>query len=194
MGAFFRDYGTQFALAIAVLNTIISAIVGLQNNPISRFALVVASVALGGLAVGASFYSQHQIVASAEVEVQKRLAMKDLLHVAIGDNETLLAKQRTQSKDDVNAYLNEANTWTAKTGQLIEDAYGKGERDVFMNDAGINPINSVNNATALVSSELIARLQRLNELMSRVDTISKRPDFDPKTYQRNKRLCGAPLG
>jgi hypothetical protein len=183
MGAFFRDYGTQFALAIAVLNTIISAIVGLQNNPISRFALVVASVALGGLAVGASFYSQHQIVASAEVEVQKRLAMKDLLHVAIGDNETLLAKQITQSKDDVNAYLNEANTWTSKTGQLIEDAYGKGERDVFMNDAGINPINAVNNQNALISSELIARLQRLNELMSRVDTISKRPDFDPKTYQ-----------
>jgi hypothetical protein len=187
MGAFLTDYGTQFALAIAVLNTIISAIVGLQNNPISRFALVVASVALGGLAVGASFYSQHQIVAStvasAEAEVQKRLAMKDILHVAIVDNETLLAKQRTQSKDDVSAYINEANKWTAKTGQLIEDAYGKGERDVFMNDAGINPINAANNPTALVSSELISRLQRLNELMPRVDTISMRPDFDPNNYQ-----------
>ena len=180
IGAFVRDYGTQFALAIAVLNTIISAIVGLQNNPISRFALVVASIALGGLAVGASFYSQHQIVTSAEAEVQKRLAMKDILHVAIGDNETLLAKQRTESKG---ACLNEANTWTAKTGQLIEDAYGKGERDVFMNDAGINPINAANNQNALVSSELIARLQRLNELMSRVDTISMRPDFDPNNYQ-----------
>ena len=72
--------------------------------------------------------------------------------------------------------------WTAKTGQLIEDAYGKGERDVFMNDAGINPINAVNDQNALVSSELIARLQRLNELMSRVDTISMQPDFDPRKY------------
>jgi hypothetical protein len=179
MGDFFRDYGTQFALAIAILNTIISTIVSLQNNPISRFALVVASVALGGLAVGASFYSQHQIVASAEAQVQKRLSMKDILHLAIGDNETLLAKQRTQSKDDVNAYLNEANIWTAKTGKLIEDAYGKGERDVFTNDAGINPINAGDNPNAQISSELIARLQRLNELMSRVDTISTQPDFDP---------------
>jgi hypothetical protein len=182
MGDFFRDYGTQFALAIAALNTIISLVVGqfFKDSPRWRIALVVASIALGGVAVGASFYSQHQIVASAKAEVQKRLAMKDILHVAIGDNETLLAKQR--SKDDVSAYLNEANIWTAKTGQLLEDAYGKGERDVFMNDAGINPISAVNNQNALISSELIARLQRLNELMSRVDTISMQPDFDPRDY------------
>ena len=135
---------------------------------------MVASVALIGLGVGASFYSQRQIVASAKAEVQKRLAMKDLLHVAIVDNETLLAKQRTQSQDDVKAYVNE--------GQLIEDAYGKGERDVFVNDAGMQPINAINNQNALVSSELIARLQRLNELMSRVDTISMQPDFDPNNY------------
>jgi hypothetical protein len=94
----------------------------------------------------------------------------------------MLGKQRTQSQDDVNAYVNEANIWTAKTGQLIEDAYGKGERDVFMNDAGIQPINGINNQNALVSSELIARLQRLNEIMSRVDTISMQPDFDPNNY------------
>jgi hypothetical protein len=184
MGAFFRDYGTQFALAIAVINTIISLVVGqfFKDSPRWRIALVFASVALGGLAVGASFYSQHQIVASAKAEVHKRLAIKDILHVAIGDNETLLAKQRTQSKDDVSAYVNEANIWTAKTGQLIEDAYGKGERDVFVNDAGIQPISAINNQNALVSSELIARLQRLNELMSRVDTISMQPDFDPNNY------------
>jgi hypothetical protein len=184
MGDFFRDYGTSFALAIAALNTIISLVVGqfFKDSPRWRIALVVASVALIGLGVGASFYSQHQTVASAKAEVQKRLAMKDLLHVTIGDNETLLGKQRTQSQDDANAYVNEANIWTAKTGQLIEDAYGKGERDVFMNDAGIPPINAINNQNALVSSELIARLQRLNELMSRVDTVSMLPDFDPNNY------------
>jgi hypothetical protein len=184
MGDFFRDYGTSFALAIAALNTIISLVVGqfFKDSPRWRIALVVASVALIGLGVGASFYSQHQIVASAKAEVEKRLAMKDLLHVTIGDNESMLGKQRTQSQDDVNAYVNEANIWTAKTGQLIEDAYGKGERDVFMNDAGIQPINGINNRNALVSSELIARLQRLNEIMSRVDTISMQPDFDPNNY------------
>jgi hypothetical protein len=182
MGAFFRDYGTQFVAAIAVINTIISAIVGLQNNPRSRIALVVVSIALGGLAVGASFFSQHQIVSAATAEIQKRFDMKDLLHAAIGDNETLISKQRTESQDDVKAYINEANKWTAKTGQLIEDAYGKGERDVFMNDAGINPINAENHPNVLTSGEMIARLQRLNELMSRVDTTSMQADFDPKNY------------
>src|ERR1700722_5895426 len=121
MGDFFRDYGTQLALAIAGINTIISLVIGqyFKDCPRCRIALVVASVALIGLGVGASFYSQHQIVSSAQAEVQKRLAMKDLLHVTIGENETLLGRQRTQSQDDVKAYVNEANIWTAKTGQLI---------------------------------------------------------------------------
>jgi glucose-6-phosphate-specific signal transduction histidine kinase len=100
MGAFFRDYGTSFALAIAALNTIISLVVGqfFKDSPRWRIALVVASVALIGLGVGASFYSQHQIVASAKAEVQKRLDMKDLLHAAIGDNETCLESRELRVK------------------------------------------------------------------------------------------------
>jgi uncharacterized membrane protein YfcA len=59
MGDFFRDYGTQLALAIAGINTIISLVIGqyFKDNPRWRIAFVIASVALIGLGVGASFYS-----------------------------------------------------------------------------------------------------------------------------------------
>ena len=70
MDVFFRDYGTQFALAIAALNTIISVVISqlFKDSPWARRILVLASVALTVAAVAGSFYSQSQIVASANNE------------------------------------------------------------------------------------------------------------------------------
>jgi len=191
MGDFLRDYGTQFALAIAGLNTAISLVIGqfFKDNPRARIALVVASVVLIGLGVGASFYSQYQIVSSANAErvqaaeqVQKRLATKNLLGSAIKDGESLVAKQRTESEDDANTYKSEAEAWANKTGQLIGDAYGDGEAELFGNNAGITMFNSPGHPSTLTRSWMSARIQRLNELMPRVDTIVMLKDFDPNKY------------
>jgi hypothetical protein len=71
----------------------------------------------------------------------------------------------------------------AKAVQLINDAYGKGEADLFANDAGIQIISSgPGNPNILTRSEMIARIQRLNELIGRVDTISMVSTFDPVNY------------
>jgi hypothetical protein len=91
-------------------------------------------------------------------------------------------KQRTESQGDANAYVNEANAWMDKTRLLIEEAYGKGEADLFRNDTGIGLMNVRGHPNVLTRSEVIARLQRLNELMLRADTISMKPDFDPSNY------------
>jgi hypothetical protein len=184
MGDFFRDYGTQLALAIAGLNTIISVVIGqyFKDSPRARIVLVGASVALIGFGVGASFYSQHQIVASQGAEIDKRSVMKDLLHDAIKNGESFTVKPRTQSENDVNVYEHDFDLWSAKTGQLIEDAYGKAERDVFESYAGIGLMNAINMPTVLTTSKFGARMQRLNDLIRRADTIYMRPDFDPRNY------------
>ena len=184
MGAFFRDYGTPLALAIAGLNTIISLFIGqyFKNSPRLRIVLVVASVALISLGVGASFYSQHQIVASKNAEKEKRIAMKDLFGEAINECTLINEKPRTESEED-DAYVKEAGAWVAKTSQLVEKAYGKGEADLFMDDAGIPMMSSQGHPNVLMRHKMIARIQRLNELMSRVDTITMQPDFDPKKYR-----------
>jgi hypothetical protein len=184
MDDFFRDYGTQLALAIAGINTIISLVIGqyFKDNPRWRIALVIASVALIGLGVGASFYSQHQIEVSANVEKEKRIAMKDVLGGAINECASLNVKKRTESQEDVDAYANDAGELATKTRNLIAQAYGEGEANLFMNDAGIPGMASPGHPNVLMRSEMIARIQRLNELISRVDTITMRPGFDPRNY------------
>ena len=185
MGDFFRDYGTQFALAIAGLNTIFSLLIGqfFKDSPRARIPLVVASVALIGLGVGATFYSQHRIVSSTKAESAKRIAMKDLLGAAINECAAINAKPRTESQEDYDAYANEGSAWATKTYGLIEHAYGKGEASLFMDDAGISRNARLGHPSLLLSSELVARIQRLNELIARVDIISMRPGFDPRNYQ-----------
>jgi hypothetical protein len=184
MGAFFRDYGTPFALAIAGVNTIISLIIGqyFKDSPRARIALVSASIALIGLGVGASFYSTYQIESASNAERGKRSAMKDVIHNAIKEGESLILKPRTQSQDDVNAYENDFDSWSAKTALLIEDAYGKSERDIFESYAGIGLVNAINMPTVEITSKFGARMQRLNDLIRRADTIAMQPGFDPHNY------------
>ena len=68
IGDFFRNYGTPVATTIAIVNSIITLVTGqfFKDSPRARIILVVTSVALSVLAVGATFYSQYQIVASAQ--------------------------------------------------------------------------------------------------------------------------------
>jgi hypothetical protein len=183
MGAFFRDYGTPFATTIAVLNSIISLVIGqyFKDSPRARIILVVASVALSGLAVGATFYSQYQIVSSAEAQNEKRLAMKDLLGAAIYDAETLPVP-KTESQDDVSVYVHDYDAWNSKTARLIEVAYGRGEANRFTNYAGMQIFVDINAPSTLTRSKLGAGIQRLNELIPRVDSVSMLPEFDPRKY------------
>lgn len=185
MGAFFRDYGTPFATAIAILNSVSSLFISqvFKDNPRARIVLVVISVGLSVLAVGGTFYSQYQIVSSAKAQNEERIAMKNLLGAAINECGALNAKQRTENEDDANAYINEGSAWIAKVSDLINRAYGQGEVDIFKSDAGIVIYGTPGHPNVRTRSEIVARAQRLNDLIQRVDTISMLPGFDPRNYK-----------
>jgi hypothetical protein len=119
---------------------------------------------------------------ATKAESQKRLAMKNLLGSAIEAGESLAGKQRTESESDANAFKSYAEAWATQTDQLIEDAYGRGEAERFVNNAGIMIINGVGHPSVLTKSWMSARIQRLNELMPRVETTVMVPDFDPSKY------------
>jgi hypothetical protein len=119
--------------------------------------------------------------AQAAEEIQKRLAMKNLLGNAINDGKSLPVTRRVESDDDANAYESEFNAWSDQTAKLIENAYGKGEASRFMNYAGIELFPSSNMRIAFITSKVIARIQRLNELIPRVDTIVMLPDVPEKS-------------
>ena len=90
LGDFFRDYGAPFATAVAVFNSVITVTVVqyFKDNSRARAILVVASYLLGGVAVIATFYSQHEIVAARDAEAEHRIKIREEIgsYVAEGDS------------------------------------------------------------------------------------------------------------
>jgi hypothetical protein len=130
--------------------------------------------------------SEHQARLATEAQIEQRqehLAMKELLGTAIIEGEALINSHKlSKEQTDADAYQHEGNRWATKTGRLIEDAYGKGEAAVWQNDAGLTGMVDPNHPTVLVTSGVINRLHRINELMVRVDSLPLLPGFDPKNY------------
>ncbi len=121
----------------------------------------------------------RSVTQNSAAEIQKRLAMKNLLATVIDEGNALSNEDRT----DADAYLHEANIWANKTGHLIEDAYGPGELDLWKSGAGITNYIDPRYPSMKVRNAITNRLQRLNELMPRVDALSMRPGFDPNNYK-----------
>jgi hypothetical protein len=180
LGAFFRDYGTPFATAIAIVSANVGLIFSQFFKDSRKFALVVISCLFGVIAIFGAFYSTYESGVATKAESQKRLAMKNLLGSAAETGEALIAKLTSQS--DANVFKSDAETWANNTAHLIESAYGRGEAERFVNDAGIMIIASPGQPSVLTRSWMEARIQRLNELMPRVETIVMVTDFDPSKY------------
>jgi len=185
MGPFLSSYWTSIAIAIAVISGITGQIVGLffKDSQLSKVILLIASVVFGVMAVAGSFYCQYQTGISAQAEIEKRVAMKDLIHNAILEANELSSKKREQTQDAVDAYEHKFGEWSAKTGKLIESAYGKPERDVFESYAGEHLMNAINMPTVLITGKFGVQVQHLTALIQRADTIYMRPEFDPKSYK-----------
>jgi hypothetical protein len=94
MGEFFRDYGTQLALAIAGLATIISLVIGnyFKDNPRAGFILVAASVALIVLGNGASFYTQYQNVLAANAEMARHIMIREGIGRCIASGRVIMSE------------------------------------------------------------------------------------------------------
>jgi hypothetical protein len=190
---FLSTYWTSIAIAIALLTGLIGQASGLffSDKPRAKKILFSVSGVLGIMAFAGNVYVQNQSGEAARAKIEKRIAMKGLLSDAISECAAINVETRTRDQNGADAYTVEANKWIAKTSRLIENAYGKGEAKLFENDAGIQILASINDPTRQVYSETVARVQRLNELMERVDTVLMRPDFDPQPISRNEWLCGA---
>lgn len=114
LGDFFREYGTPFATAIAVINTVITATIGqyFKESPRARAILVIASFVFGGLAVGATFYSQYEINAAAKTETSRRIIVRERIGklIAVGNNLIAAIANSTQpiSQDAADKWSNQA--------------------------------------------------------------------------------------
>src|SRR5580704_6072859 len=93
-GDFFRDYGTPFAMAVAVINTVISVTIGqyFKDSPRARAVLVAASIMFGTVAIGASFYSQHEIVGARDAEAAHRLEIREVLGLFVAEGDDLMER------------------------------------------------------------------------------------------------------
>jgi hypothetical protein len=101
----------------------------------------------------------------------------------MAEGEALIkAHKPSKEQSDADAYSHEANLCTTKTDNLIEDAYGKGEAALWASNAGLQLFNTPAYPTGAVQSWVAARLQRSNELMPRIDTLTMLPTFDPNNY------------
>jgi hypothetical protein len=180
MQSFFADYGALIAPIAAIVNGFIAVIVAqfFKDHLLAKVLLVVAAGVLGAAAIGATIYSQRQLLATRSAEQRDRVAMKDLVRDGVTEGEAL---DNNWSDKEAVSFKHETNLWTNKMGHLIEDAYGKGEATLFMSDAGFTSYTDGRKQTE-IRYWIIHRLQRLNDLVPRVDMLAMQPGFDPKNY------------
>ncbi len=87
MDAFFHNYGPLIAPTAAIINGFIAVLVAqfFKDRPGAKFGLVVAAGMLGAVAVGAIFYSQHQIVVDKLADAKRHKEIKEQLGVFISE-------------------------------------------------------------------------------------------------------------
>jgi hypothetical protein len=107
-----------------------------------------------------------------------RAVMKTLISLGIKEGEGLATNWTAKEAD---SFKHETNFWTNRIGHLIDDAYGGGEASLLMSDAGYISYSDGTKQTD-TRNWIIHRLQRLNELIPRVDSLPLQPHFDPKNY------------
>jgi hypothetical protein len=154
----------------------------------NRVALIVLIGVIGTRLLLAPYWvwrDEHQARLLAEAtnngsvaQYQKHLAMKSLIATAIGQGEDLTKDWATK---DADAFLKDTNQWTNRVGYLVADAYGDGEASLFMSDAGYVSYSDGKKQTDL-DNWIIHRLERLDDLVKRVDTLPVQSNFDPTNY------------
>jgi hypothetical protein len=122
----------------------------------------------------------HEWISGSESAhlAMNRVVVKGLIGTAIKEGEALT---KDWDKREAESFEHETNFWTNRIGHLVEDAYGEGEARLLMSDAGFIAYTDGKKQTE-TRNWIIHRLQRLNELIPRVDSLAMRPTFDPKNY------------
>lgn len=123
LGDFFRDYGTPFASAVAVLNGFIAVLIAqlFQDYPIAKMFLVVSAGLLGAAAICVTFYTQRQIVATRDAEAARRLAIREWLGSFVAEGNHLM-----NSLDPTKSVpLDQTNEWANRVEVFLLTKLGQ---------------------------------------------------------------------
>src|SRR3977135_1375785 len=81
MNGFLHDYGALVAPTAAIINGFIAVVVAqfFKDHYVAKVLLVLTAGILGAVAIGATFYTQHQIVADQQATGQRHKEIRDQL-------------------------------------------------------------------------------------------------------------------
>jgi hypothetical protein len=135
-GDFFRDYGTPFASAVAVLNGFIAVIVAqlFLDYPIAKALLVACAGLLGAAAIFATFYTQHQIVTTRDAEAARRLAIREWLGSFVAEGNNLKDQCRDVTKQ---VPLDQTYEWANRIEAFLSTQLGQSYVNRFKDSTGV---------------------------------------------------------
>jgi hypothetical protein len=125
---------------------------------------------------------------------KKRRAVKDLLGVAVEQGEDLRVTLRKEGDSFRFVSKQDVEEWVHRTRDLIEAAFDKGEARRFLDSSDYKPEKPL--PYREIRSEpykyhLTPRLQRLNELILRANTLEINPDFEPQRFAQSAEESAA---
>ena len=137
-GDFFRDYGTPFASAVAVLNGFIAMLIAqlFPDYPIAKVLLVASAGLLSAAAICATFYTQHQIVATRDAETTRRLAIREGLGSFVAEGDDLMARCIDITKP---VPLDRTNDWANRVETFLSTQLDKSYVNRFRDSTGTPP-------------------------------------------------------
>jgi hypothetical protein len=119
---------------------------------------------------------------------RKRKAVKDLLGVAVEQGEDLRVTLRKEGDSFRFVSKQDVEEWVHRTRDLIEAAFDKGEARRFLDSSDYKPEKPLPYREIRIDPykyHLTPRLQRLNELILRANTLEINPDFDPQRFAQS---------
>ena len=134
------------------------------------------------------FGDAKQDLESKLATAKKRKAVKDLLGVAVEQGEDLRVILRTEGDSFRLVGKQDVEEWVHRTHDLIEAAFDKGEARRFLDSSDYTPEKTVPYREIRIDPykyHLTPRLQRLNELILRANTLEINPDFDPQSFAQS---------
>jgi hypothetical protein len=140
MEDFLHDYGALIAPTAAIINGFIAVLVAqfFKDHPVAKCLLVIAAAILGTAAIGATFYTQHQIVADRAAEKDRQRQIREQLGQFIAEGIGLMSDCADNSKAP---RLAETEDWYSRVIKFLEERLGHSYVVRLQNQSGVPPLN-----------------------------------------------------
>jgi hypothetical protein len=137
MGAFLRNYIIVFPAVIAVMNGALAVFSTHYpfDTPASKLAFIVIIISLSVAAIGATFYSQHLIVAERAKERARIIKIREMFGTFMVEGDQFLRRFLDPNDTTVEA---DANQWLVRVGTFLINELGQSYLARFQNSSGAN--------------------------------------------------------